>query len=671
MSTLPSMSVVVPTRGRSASVVALVTALLEDSFLDELVVICDGDDAALHLLRGLAEHQPRLRPFGQSAQGAGAARQHGVLSARSEVVLLLDDDVVPDPGLVEGHAREHAAHPGPVLVVGALLTPRPVRRTVNSITTDMYVDDYAICVADWERDASTLLTHLWAGNLSLRRTTALEVRLDSVGMAGLYFEDQEFGLRLRSALVPAVYRPDLRVRHEHERSLSAFLVEAERQGRALPLLHRAHPDVVPAPTVVGITGRAPAPVLWCVGSSPEEGPCRGRCPAPSSSQPTSQVWCTRGDCSDCSSCCCAVSVKHAVWPRRGVTVQLVERLRASVPWHAVPLLLPAAPLTGRVLGQGPLTDTWQSCLDSWDVGAPPMGRGGLVMTDAAPAALRAVMDDGADDVLLAGPDTGRLLERAGLSTSTWEAVVADAGAVAMVPAGRAGPRPARPPGGRGAVVHRVRRLLPPTRITVATRRATGPPALLASVGAAHGYLLAGGGGPRRRPVLFGGPSGHAPTTVVKAVPASAADGEQRTRLEQDVLTRLAREGLGARVPASRGAGLEGPFRWSAESARVGRPLAHLLGRPAAAPRCLVVLDQVAAWLGLLGERTRVPVSWPARRQAPLLLGEHAHLASHLSDLEGVPGVLVHGDLGAAHNLLVDGTGWTAIDWETADWGGCP
>lgn len=264
VSVLPTVSVVVPTRGRPARVLALIEALLAEFGLEEVVVVCDGDDETLHQLQDRAEAQPRLRPFGQPPQGAGAAREHGVRVARGDVVLLLDDDVVPDPGLVEGHAREHARHVESVLVVGALLTQRPVRRTVNSITTEVYADDYATCVADWERDPTTLLTHLWAGNLSLPRSTALRVGLCSADMAGLYFEDQQLGLRLRAARVPAVHRPDLRVRHEHERSLSAFLSDAERQGRALPLLHRDHPDVVPAPTVARITGRAPAPARWCV-----------------------------------------------------------------------------------------------------------------------------------------------------------------------------------------------------------------------------------------------------------------------------------------------------------------------------------------------------------------------------------------------------------------------
>lgn len=261
----PTLSVVIPTRNRAAQVLRAVDVLLADPAVHEVVVVVDGsDDGTTAALEDRARQAPGLRPMWQPHAGAGAARQRGVEAAGGELVLLLDDDVVPRPGLASGHAEVHAAHDGPLVVVGAMPTPRPQRRGVDSVTTDLYVDDYAACTADWLRNPDTVLEHLWSGNLSLPRALAAEVGLDDLDMGALFFEDRDLGMRLRAAGVPAVYRPELAAEHQHARSLRAFLDDARRQGRGLVVLHQRYPALVPDPTGRWIAGRAPLPARWLV-----------------------------------------------------------------------------------------------------------------------------------------------------------------------------------------------------------------------------------------------------------------------------------------------------------------------------------------------------------------------------------------------------------------------
>lgn len=267
------LSVVVPTRDRAVPVARLVEALLADRDVAEVVVVDDGgSDGTWHRLCERATRDPRLRPVRQEAAGAGAARQRGAQEARGDVLLLLDDDVVPPEGLAAAHLRVHAEHDGPVVVVGAMPTTPPARRTVDSVTTEQYVQDYEACTNDWLAHPQTVLDHLWSGHLSLPRTTALKVGLDDREMGALFFEDRDLGLRLRRAGVPAEFRPELQVRHEHVRSLSAFLGDSLRQGRAMVVLHERYPTLVPAPTVRWLAGRAPAPARWLVQTSAGEGP---------------------------------------------------------------------------------------------------------------------------------------------------------------------------------------------------------------------------------------------------------------------------------------------------------------------------------------------------------------------------------------------------------------
>lgn len=255
----PRVSVVVPTYRRRERVMDVVRKLADDPAILEIIVVVDGagEDtmAALTALQGAVEV---LRVIAQEHAGAGAARQRGLEQARGDIVLFLDDDVVPGPGLASGHLAAHNADPGS-LVVGALPPVLARRRTVHSIVDELYAEDYDTSCQSYERDPATVLTHLWAGNLSLDRRHALLVGIGDPQFDTLFFEDKDFGLRLRAAGVRAVFRPDLRGQHHHVGTLPSYLRDSLRQGNGLHLLRQRYPDDIPEPTARWIAGRFPAP----------------------------------------------------------------------------------------------------------------------------------------------------------------------------------------------------------------------------------------------------------------------------------------------------------------------------------------------------------------------------------------------------------------------------
>lgn len=93
MSAVPSISVIIPTRGRPESVCIAVSSALRQSFRSlEVVVVIDGTDAAT-TSRLLEFSDDRLSWVELGAQvGAAEARNVGVLAARAEWIAFLDDD---------------------------------------------------------------------------------------------------------------------------------------------------------------------------------------------------------------------------------------------------------------------------------------------------------------------------------------------------------------------------------------------------------------------------------------------------------------------------------------------------------------------------------------------------------------------------------------------------
>lgn len=253
----PCVSVVVPTHRRRDRVLELVRHLADDPAILEIIVVVDGgDDETMTALTVIARTVRTLRPIAQEHAGAGAARQRGLEQASGDIVLFLDDDVVPAPYLASGHLAAHRASPGQ-LVVGSLPPVRTGTRTAHSVVDELYAEDYDTCRRDYERDPESVLAHLWSGNLSLDRRQALVTGIGDSEFDRLFFEDRDFGLRLRAAGVQAAFRPDLCALHHHVGSLRGYLRDSLRQGRALHLLHQRYADVVPEPTPRLISGRFP------------------------------------------------------------------------------------------------------------------------------------------------------------------------------------------------------------------------------------------------------------------------------------------------------------------------------------------------------------------------------------------------------------------------------
>lgn len=254
-----SVSVVVPTRDRAASLERLLRELALQSYPPErleAVVVLDGtgDDSAAVASSLDVPYRVTVRALDRV--GVGAARNAGTAAATGDIVVFLDDDVVPRPDCVERHAAAHRRG-SPCVALG--YAPPVVDGSWWGLALRAWWEDHFTRKADPGR------TVRWSDVITLNSSFRRSLLLEHGGFDEQFarrHEDWELGVRLVEAGVRLRYVGDAVVAHELDCSFEAALGRQRQEARADVLLARRHPVVgreLPLVTVLGAGRETPRP----------------------------------------------------------------------------------------------------------------------------------------------------------------------------------------------------------------------------------------------------------------------------------------------------------------------------------------------------------------------------------------------------------------------------
>jgi GT2 family glycosyltransferase len=193
----------------------------------EVVVVSDGSTDGTDEEIRRTKTPFSLNFFSQENAGPASARNRGVALASGDLVLFLDDDVVPEPHLLEEHLRSHGSQGDRVVVIGPMLTPADYRPNpfVRWEQAMLYKQYEAMERGDWEPNYRQFYT----GNASLRRELLL-----SVGGFDERFrraEDVETAYRLGQAGATFFFNNRAVGYHYAQRSFESWLKNAREYGR--------------------------------------------------------------------------------------------------------------------------------------------------------------------------------------------------------------------------------------------------------------------------------------------------------------------------------------------------------------------------------------------------------------------------------------------------------
>jgi len=223
------LSVVVPTYNRLERLRRVLTALERQTLsrdLFEVIVVSDGCTDGTATFLAQIETGLQLNPLLQENSGVAVARNNGVAAARAELILFVDDDVVPAPDLLEVHLDLHRQHAN-LIVLGPMLTPAGYEMSpwVRWEQTMLYRQYQALEEGRYPPTGRQFYT----GNTSLPQAAILAA--GGFDPAFNRAEDIELGFRLDRLKLNYLFCMAAKAEHYAERTFQAWIDIAYAYGR--------------------------------------------------------------------------------------------------------------------------------------------------------------------------------------------------------------------------------------------------------------------------------------------------------------------------------------------------------------------------------------------------------------------------------------------------------
>jgi glycosyltransferase involved in cell wall biosynthesis len=241
MNTEATISIVIPSHNRSASLKRLLDKLEAQTFptrLMQVVVVADGcKDATLSMLQKY-KASFELKYIELSGEGPAIARNKGAALSTGKLLLFIDDDVDPSNGLVEAHVKSHQNEN--TVVIGYLPFAASLKAGFFTLNLRSW----------WEQKFQQMhfaghrysYEDLLSGNVSL--SAKLFSQVNGFDIQLRCREDYELGIRLIKSNAEFVFSKEAWGYHRDEiTDLHRSLKRKREEGRADVQFWRKHPDL--------------------------------------------------------------------------------------------------------------------------------------------------------------------------------------------------------------------------------------------------------------------------------------------------------------------------------------------------------------------------------------------------------------------------------------------
>ena len=238
---IPALSVVVATYNRANLLRDLLGDLEKQTLAPssfEVLIVDDGSKTPVKPELAGQATSFALRVIEQANAGPAAARDRGIIEAKADVILIIDDDMRLPPALLEEHLRRHRA--GHSVVLGHIRAAQRLRQM--PLFERFHAQQLDRQVAAFRTGLPARGVHLCTGNVSFRRADYLAVGGFDRSLARS--EDRDLGIRLEQAGARFTFAEDAYTVHESDHtSLELWLKRAFLYGIYDSRIGAKHGDV--------------------------------------------------------------------------------------------------------------------------------------------------------------------------------------------------------------------------------------------------------------------------------------------------------------------------------------------------------------------------------------------------------------------------------------------
>jgi glycosyltransferase involved in cell wall biosynthesis len=241
------VSVVIPTYNRASLLIKLLDAWREvdqvTKYKYELIFSDDGssDDTVATLkqqAKGLS-----IVILENEHGGAARARNAAIRRAQGERILMLGDDIFPDPQLVNRHV-ELSRQFGPDTAILGDIKWHPALKLNYLMHHITEVGHEQFSLNAFQPGQYVDFRHFYTSNISVDRQFLLsEPGLFDEKFSKVNFEDAELGYRLANRGVHIRFEPEARVYHYHDYTAEAFCNRQRTAGEMAVVFVRLHPEL--------------------------------------------------------------------------------------------------------------------------------------------------------------------------------------------------------------------------------------------------------------------------------------------------------------------------------------------------------------------------------------------------------------------------------------------
>jgi len=233
-------SVIIPTLDREEIVIDTLRMFENQTFKDFEMIVLDQTTAVNPRLSTFHTDVFYYKYYHITEKGLPNARNVAAKVAKGEILVFVDDDVIPEPDLISNYLEEFNKHGHGYWLIGGCVTEKGSNiLSERKYITGGYLTKYGKTLKNFSSESYAECEWVSGGNFAIRREAFLKLGgFDTNFIGNAMLEDTDFGFNVRSHGGRVLFSPKPKLEHTRAKSGGTRCVNVN-----LSMYYRSHNTV--------------------------------------------------------------------------------------------------------------------------------------------------------------------------------------------------------------------------------------------------------------------------------------------------------------------------------------------------------------------------------------------------------------------------------------------